>query len=229
MPTLFIAGTGTDIGKTYVAAALIRALCASDYAVDALKPVVSGFDPAAPQGSDPAVLLDALEVPWSTAALDRMSPWQYRAPLSPPLAAEQEGRRLEGDAVIALCLDRAAATPRDTWLLVESAGGIMSPLDDARTMLDLAAALGAPVLLVGGTYLGTISHTLTAAAVIAAAGLDLAAVVLSESAGDHPAVEDTVAALAHRLAPTAVTTVGRDQPLGPQALTALLAAAQELA
>jgi dethiobiotin synthetase len=228
MPTLFIAGTGTDIGKTYVAAALIRALRANGHAVDALKPVVSGFDPAGPHGSDPAVLLEALETPRSTAALDRISPWRYRAPLSPPLAAEREGLRLDGAAVIALCRERAAAADPAGWLLLESAGGIMSPLDEGRTMLDLAAAVGAPVLLVAGTYLGTISHTLTAAAVVEAAGLTLAGVVLSESQGDHPPVEDTVAALAARLAPAAVTTVGRDQPVSPRALAALLAAAENL-
>ena len=60
MPALFIAGTGTDIGKTYVTAALLRALKAEGRAVDALKPVVSGFDEAAPAGSDPAVLLEAM-------------------------------------------------------------------------------------------------------------------------------------------------------------------------
>jgi dethiobiotin synthetase len=57
MPGLFIAGTGTDVGKTYVTKALIRALLTRGRAVDALKPVVSGFDPAEPQASDPAVLL----------------------------------------------------------------------------------------------------------------------------------------------------------------------------
>src|SRR5579862_6288543 len=121
MPTLFIAGTGTDVGKTYVTASLIRGLRGAGGVVDALKPVVSGFDPDAPEGSDPAVLLRALGCDWSAEALAEIAPWRFRAPLSPPLAAAREGARLSGEAVIAHCRDRAARTPDGTWLLVESA------------------------------------------------------------------------------------------------------------
>jgi dethiobiotin synthetase len=199
VPTLFVAGTGTDVGKTYVTSSLIRAMRGAGVAVEALKPVVSGFDPDAPQGSDPAVLLQALGRDWSAEALAEISPWRFRAPLSPPLAAAREGVRLPGEMVIAHCRDRAARTPDDTWLLVESAGGIMSPLDDTQTMLDLAAALEAPVLLVAGSYLGTISHTLTAAAVIKGAGLAAAGVVISDSGAGAPPLEETVAAVALRL------------------------------
>jgi dethiobiotin synthetase len=209
MPALFIAGTGTDVGKTYVTASLIGALRAAGVAVDALKPVVSGFDLGAPEGSDPAVLLRALGRRWSPETLAEISPWRFRAPLSPPLAAAREGASLSADRVIDLCRERAARTPDGTWLLVESAGGIMSPLDDRQTMLDLAAALGAPVLLVAGSYLGTISHTLTAAAVLAAAGLTLAAVVVSEAADQSPPLGETVAAVAGRLRPTPVIGLRR--------------------
>jgi dethiobiotin synthetase len=221
MPTLFIAGTGTDVGKTYVSAALIRALREANVAVDALKPVVSGFAPDAPAGSDPAVLLEALGRPWSAAALEAMSPWRYRAPLSPPLAAAREGARLDGAAVIAFCRERSAAVPPGVWLLVESAGGVMSPLDERLTMLDLAAALRAPVLLVAGSYLGTISHTLTAAAVIAGAKLPLAGIVLSESPGAPPPIEETLAALASRVAPAPVLALGRGEGLTREALEML--------
>ncbi|THD60224.1 dethiobiotin synthase [Phenylobacterium sp.] len=221
MPTLFIAGTGTDVGKTYVTASLIRALCGAGVAVEALKPVVSGFDPAAPAGSDPAVLLDALGRQLSSEALAGISPWRYRAPLSPPLAAAREGASLPGAAVIDHCRARSAEAPDGTWLLVESAGGIMSPLDDARTMLDLAAALAAPVLLVAGSYLGTISHTLTAVAVIEAAGLTLAGLMVSETEPDASTFADTVAAIAGRAPQAPVIGLRRGQPMEPAMLEAL--------
>ena len=80
-------------------------------------------------------------------------------------------------------------------------------------MLDLAATLGAPVLLVAGSYLGTISHTLTAAAVIEAAGLALAAVVMSESGVDAPPLDETVTAVAARLQPALVTGLKRGQTM----------------
>ena len=221
MPTLFVAGTGTDVGKTYVTASLIRGLRGASVAVDALKPVVSGFDPDAQEGSDPAVLLEALGRDWSAEALAEISPWRFRAPLSPPLAAAREGARLSGEMVIAHCQNRAARTPDGAWLLVESAGGIMSPLDDELTMLDLASALGAPVLLVAGSYLGTISHSLTAAAVIETAGLALAGVVVSESTVDAPPLEETVAAVASRLGRAPVTMLRREQAVSAALLARL--------
>lgn len=90
MAALFITGTGTDIGKTYVTAGLIRALRASGRAVEVLKPVVSGFDPQAPDGSDPAVLLEALGMTWSAEALEHISPWQFWHRC--PLPSQQTGR-----------------------------------------------------------------------------------------------------------------------------------------
>jgi dethiobiotin synthetase len=155
--------------------------------------------------------------------LAEIAPWRFRASLSPPLAAAREGARLSGDIVIARCLQRAAHMPAGAWLLIESAGGIMSPLDDRLTMLDLATALGAPVLLVAGSYLGTISHTLTAAAVIEAAGLALVGVVVSESSPDAPPLAETVAALEGRL-PTPISGLRRGQSVDTGLLTPIWSA-----
>ena len=207
MPALFVAGTGTDIGKTYVTAALLRALVGVGRAVDALKPVVSGFDEAAPTGSDPAVLLGALGRTVTPEALNRISPWRYAPPLAPNQAAELEGRRIDADEVIAFCRAEIAARS-DTLTFVESAGGIMSPLDDELTMLDFAQALRAPVLLVAGSYLGTISHTLTAVEVIRGARLCLRAIVVNESE-QGPRLQDAVDEIAYRLPGIPVATLGR--------------------
>jgi dethiobiotin synthetase len=208
MPALFVAGTGTDIGKTYVTAALLRALVAAGRAVDALKPVVSGFDEAAPTGSDPAVLLEALSQPVTSEALDRIAPWRYRAPLAPNQAARLEGRSVDAEAVIGFCSSRIAAAG-EGLVFVESAGGIMSPLDDTLTMLDLARALAAPVLLVAGSYLGTISHTLAAAEVIRAAGLEIAAVVVNESE-NAPSLSDAIDEIRSRLPGVTVSALTRE-------------------
>jgi dethiobiotin synthetase len=208
MPTFFVAGTGTDVGKTYVTAALVRALVSAGRAVDVLKPVVSGFDEAAPAGSDPAVLLAALGQAVTPEALGRISPWRYAAPLAPNQAAALEGRRVDAEAVISFCKAGIAATG-DTLTFVESAGGIMSPLDDHLTMLDLARALNIPVLLVAGAYLGTISHTLTAVEVIRAAGLDLRAVIVNED-GPGPGLNQAADEITSRLPGVAVATLAHD-------------------
>jgi dethiobiotin synthetase len=114
---------------------------------------------------------------------------------------------VDAEAVIALCRARAAASG-ETLLLIEAAGGIMSPLDDDLTMLDLARGLAVPVLLVAGSYLGAISHTLTAAGAIRGAGVSLLAVVVSQSERG-PALPDTVEAIARRLPDVAVTSIPR--------------------
>ena len=208
MPALFITGAGTDIGKTYVTAALIRALREAGQPVEALKPVVSGFDPAAPQGSDPAVLLEALGQAGSAEALARMSPWRFAAPLSPPLAARLEGAVLDAGAVIGHCQNRVAEAGA-RLLLIEAAGGVMSPLDDDATMLDLAGALACPTLLVVGSYLGTISHALTAALALGAVGRPPLAVVMNESL-DAPPLEPTLRDLQRLIGDVPVFTVRRD-------------------
>jgi dethiobiotin synthetase len=220
MAALFITGAGTDIGKTWVTAALARALVAQGRPVEVLKPVVSGFDPAAPRGSDPAVLLAALGRPWSPQALERMSPWRYAAPLSPPLAARREGRELVAAEVFALCRERIAGA-EGRLLLIEGAGGAMSPLDDDHTMLDLAVALAVPTLLVAGSYLGAISHALTARLALLSAGVALPAILVSESE-NAPPLDETLASLARHAAPTPVFAVARGEGLTPEAIAMAL-------
>jgi dethiobiotin synthetase len=214
MPTIFITGTGTEVGKTYVTAALIRGLLAGGVAVEASKPLVSGFDPAQPAGSDPAVLLGALGLEATVEALDHLSPWQFAAPLSPPLAARLEGRPIDAEAVIAHCRARIAAARG--LLLIEGAGGVMSPLSDETTMLDLAAALAAPTLLVAGSYLGTISHSLTALVALRTRGIEPVGLVLSESL-DAPPMDDTVAALKMLAGGVPIHAMARDGA-APEAL-----------
>jgi dethiobiotin synthetase len=194
----FVAGAGTDVGKTYVTAALVTALRRRGVAARALKPVASGFDPADWTGSDPGRLLAAMGEPLTQEALEAIAPWRFRAPLGPDLAAAREGRELDLAGLVAFCRRAIAAEPAAP-LFIEGVGGAMSPLTPAATNLDWMLALGAPVLLVGGSYLGAISHVLTAAAAIRGAGLTLPAVVVSETeAAETPFTEivESVARLA---------------------------------
>ncbi len=190
MPAVFVTGTGTDIGKTFVCCGLIRRLRHEGRAVAALKPIVSGFDPTAPSGSDPALLLEALGEPVTPEALARIAPWRFRAALSPDMAAAAEGGTVPFEAVVAQCRD--AVPQNETILLVEGVGGIMSPLDQHHTVLNLMMRLGVPLVLVGGSYLGALSHVLSAQAVLLHRGLDLAAIVISESEGSSVSLEATL-------------------------------------
>ena len=194
MSSYFVTSTGTDIGKTFVTAGLIRYLRQSSQPVAALKPVVSGYDSSVVETSDPAVLLRAMERPVSADEIAAIAPFRFRAPLSPDTAAAREGRSIDFDELLKFSRDAVAANTGLTF--IEGVGGIMVPLDAERTVLDWMAALGLPVILVVGGYLGTISHTLTALDVLAKRGLRIAAIVVSEKDNDTVPLDDTVASIA---------------------------------
>lgn len=213
MRTVFVAGAGTDIGKTFVACALIRALRAQGLSVDALKPAVSGLDLASMQDSDSGRLLDALGRPLTPETLDAISPLRFSAPLAPPAAARREGRTLTLDMLLEPCRARQAGPDVDL-LLVEGAGGVMSPIAEGATNLDLISALGAPVLLVGGSYLGAISHGLTALETLKTRGCEVLGLAVSESL-DAPDLGETVEELRRFAAGTPVAAVPRGGGVEP--------------
>ncbi len=198
MSAIFITGSGTGVGKTFVACGLITHFRALGRPVAALKPLVSGFDPAAPLDSDPTLLLEALGRSVTADELERISPWRFRAPLSPDMAARAEGRSIDFQEVADFC--RAAIAKTAGILLIEGIGGIMVPLDPLHTVLDLMVALAKPVVLVGGSYLGTLSHLLSAQDVILRRALDLRAVVISESEGSAPPLRETLETLGNFIA-----------------------------
>lgn len=194
MTAIFITATGTDVGKTFVTTSLIRHLRQMGRTVQAIKPVVSGFDPALAVDSDPAILLDALGLPITAEGIERISPWRFRAPLSPDMAAQREGSRINVDHVVAFC--QSAIEQRQDILLIEGVGGIMVPLDEQRTVLDVMMALRLPLILVTGSYLGTISHTLTALNSLYRREMKILAIIVSETPGAPAPLDETVAAIA---------------------------------
>ncbi len=193
MTAIFITATGTDLGKTFVAASLIRHLRQMGRLVDALKPVVSGFDPEQAATSDPGVLLHALGLPATIPEIERIAPWRFRDALSPDLAAAREGKSIDVDAVVTFC--QTAIDQRRDILLIEGVGGVMVPLDTERTILDVMMALQLPLILVAGSYLGTISHTLTALDALYQRGLKVLVTIVSETPGSPVPLDDTVAAI----------------------------------
>lgn len=197
MSAYFVTATGTDIGKTFVTAGLIRHLRNAGENVDAFKPVVSGFDIVTAALSDPGVLLGALDEAVTPESLDRLSPWRFAAPLSPDMAAAREGQSLDFDAIVSTCKKRIAQS--EGTLFIEGVGGVMVPLDDTHTVLDWMKALDLPLIVVTGSYLGTISHTLTAMECLSRKGLAVKALVINDSGDGAVPMEETKAALARFL------------------------------
>jgi dethiobiotin synthetase len=207
MPAFFVTGTGTEIGKTFVCAGVIRHLRAALRPVRALKPVISGFDAMTAPASDSALLLDALGIPLCDEAIAAISPWRFAAPLSPNMAARAEGRSLDLDEVVAFCRQEISAEAGAT-VLIEGVGGLMVPLDERRTVLDWIARLNVPILLIAGSYLGAISHTLTCVEVLRSRGLPLAAILVNESPAGI-ALQQTVETIGAFARPSPVVALPR--------------------
>lgn len=184
MRAFFVTATGTDIGKTYLSVRLLAACRASGMQVAATKPVMSGFSEAELEQSDAGRLLAAMGEAVTPEAVSRICLHRLTPPLAPNIAMRQAGIQQDFQEILRFVRMRLAS---ETDLhLVEGAGGVMSPLTDDSLQTDLMAALGLPVILVTAPYLGSISHTLTAMDAIAARGLALAALVVSEPVPGGP-------------------------------------------
>ena len=170
MSRFFITGTDTDVGKTVVTGLLLRSLVASGVRAVGMKPVASGCEPCYGElcSADVAVHQGAGNV---LAPLAWVSPYRFEPAISPHLAARQAGVDVNLDhlADCANQLDTLADV-----VLIEGAGGWLSPLSDQSSMEDLARHLQAPVILVVGMRLGCLNHALLSARAIAQSGIAFA-------------------------------------------------------
>ena len=188
MRRFFITGVGTGVGKTFVTRILVHQLTALGRKVSALKPVVSGYSDDDPD-SDPALILRSLGQAPTATAIAAISPWRFEAPVSPHLAARREDRSIDMSDLIAFC--RETAKEAVDFRLVEGVGGLMSPIAPGATCLDWILDLKDPVILVTGTYLGAISHTLTALHVLRVSRAKIRGLIVSESP-ESAGLDDTV-------------------------------------
>ena len=167
--TIVVTGTDTGVGKTWVSAALIRALVLSGIRAVGIKPIESGCDGT--QMEDGVLLAEAGSQLQPSRALLRL-----KAPIAPPLAADREGVVIDWADILAQV---KAHQERAEVALVEGAGGLLSPLSWQHNSLDLATQLNAEVLLVAADKLGSINHTLLSLRVLKQAGINVVGVVFS--------------------------------------------------
>jgi len=203
MKRYFITATGTDSGKTFLTCALTWQLRLRGLRVQALKPVASGVTQDL-QSSDAGQLLAAQEMPISS--INQICPWRFCAPLSPDMAARKEGVLFSFDDLITFC-----NTPSDADIqLVEGVGGVMSPITDKHTLLDWMEALSIPTILVAGSYVGSISHTLSALQALHSRGLNVHCIILNESINSAANLLETAESLkAHMQQKVSVHTLQR--------------------
>ena len=178
MRGLFVTATDTGVGKTEVACAILRAARAAGLDLAAMKPAQSGHDPG--ERSDAERLREAAG---GGDPEELVCPYTFAAPLAPAVAARLEGVDVSLGRILAAARELGA---RHAALVVEGAGGILTPLTARETYADLAVALALPVLVVARAGLGTVNHTALTVEALRARGLAVAGVVLNRSspAGD---------------------------------------------
>ena len=203
MPGIFITATDTGAGKTVAAVALLRGLVAAGVPAVGMKPVSAGEGPSG-LNDDVVALAAAGNV---DAPLDERNPYRFAEPIAPHLVARASGKTIEL-AVVERCYRRLCE--RAQAVVVEGAGGALVPLDDRHDMLDIAATLRLPVLLVVGVRLGCLNHARLSTL---AARIDPA----------MPRADDNVAWLARELAAPLVADLdgATPRPLSRAALVTL--------
>jgi dethiobiotin synthetase len=192
---VFVTGTGTEVGKTVVAAVIARTLADAGHRVGVFKPVVSGLDDY--EGSEELPDHELLRLASGSAqGDDEIAPYRYGPPLSPHLAAELAGEEVDPERLRAAAADAQAGAD---LLVCEGVGGFLVPLTARYLVRDLARDLSLPVVIAAAPGLGTINHSLLTVAAVREAGLPVAAVVLTpwpaEPEPIHASNRDSIAKL----------------------------------
>ena len=191
-PAWFVAGTDTEIGKTFVACALLHALRNQGYSAIGMKPVAAGTDEHG-RNDDVEALLAAASV---KAPREHVNPYLFAPAIAPHIAAAEEGRSIEIGHILSAF---HTLRERSDAVLVEGVGGFCVPLDAQNDTADLAEQLGLPVILIVGMRLGCINHALLTEQAIAARGLKLAGWIANRIDPDMSRFEENLAALKARI------------------------------
>lgn len=188
---IFVTGTGTEVGKTVVAAAIARTLAGEGKRVAVFKPAVTGLEEEGE--TDHALLRRASN---SEQSDEEIAPYRYQPPASPHLAAALAGEEIDPGRLREAAATAAAGAAA---IVCEGVGGLLVPLSPTYLVRDLAHDLGYPLVIVAGPGLGTINHTLLTVEAARSAGLEIAAIVLNPWPEQPSEIErsnrETIAAL----------------------------------
>ena len=197
----FITSTGTNIGKTFLTKMLINRSIELNYKVSAIKPIISGFNKNNFNETDTGIIVNALNTP--KIDIDKISPWRFKEPLSPDLAAKNEGKYINFEELLYFCKQSINSKNNDL-LLVEGVGGTMVPINDKFTIMDLIIKLNIPVILTIGSYLGSISHTLNAYEILDKYNININSIVVMQSESQDVGVEHTINSIKNHIEKTPI-------------------------
>ena len=204
---VFVTGTDTEVGKTFAAAALIRALARAKIRVAGMKPVAAGAvaTGAGSRNEDALALAAAANV---AAPYHVINPYCLEAAVSPHLAAADEGVTIDTQLIkesFETLLTQAA-----DFVVVEGAGGWLAPIGETQTMADVAVALDLPVVLVVGLRLGCLNHSLLTLRAIQASGLRFAGWIANRIDPDFQRAEENIATLERMLRAAPMEVLGHE-------------------
>jgi dethiobiotin synthetase len=200
----FIIGTDTNVGKTYVASALVRHFADAGLKTIGMKPIASGCEKNQ-QGeilNDDVVALSAASN--VHASLDLINPYRFLPAIAPHIAAEQVGIDMRLDVITDAYQQLKSLAE---VVIVEGAGGFLVPINQQQTLADLAVELDLPIILVVGIKLGCINHALLTVEAIQARGLKLAGWVANEIEPNMPMFKENLTSLQQRLAAPCLSVV----------------------
>jgi dethiobiotin synthetase len=222
MRGIFVAGTDTGVGKTVIASALIKALARQGLRVAAMKPVAAGAEMSASglRNADALALLQAANV---AAPYETVNPYCFAAPIAPHIAARDAGVAVDLK-ILRQRFDELAA--HADCVVVEGAGGWLTPISDCASMADIAAALALPVVLVVGLRLGCLNHAILTAQALAAHEPGFSGWIGNSIDPAFERAADNIADLERRLRPAAAIVPYASH--APEALKLPQAAALDL-
>jgi dethiobiotin synthetase len=213
--TYFVVGTDTNVGKTYIASALLRYFVANGKNALGMKPVASGCELSgygiwAGQlvNDDVVALYEAGNV---EASLQLINPYHFEPAIAPHIAAQKAGVDIDLDLI---ARSYHALVEMADVVVVEGAGGFFVPLNDQQTLADLAVKLNLPMILVVGMRLGCINHALLTVEAIKARGLTLAGWVANRIDPDMSMFEENLASLQQRIEAPCLSVVGWQEKAG---------------
>ncbi len=200
----FVIGTDTNVGKTYVASALVKHFAAQGLKTVGMKPVASGCELNEKSeliNEDVTALISASNI---NADLGLINPYRFVPAIAPHIAAEQAGVRIDSGVIQEAYTKLARLAD---VVVVEGAGGFCVPLNKAQTLADLAVLLNIPVILVVGMRLGCINHALLTVEAIQARGLKLTGWIANEIEPNFAMFDENLSSLRQRVSAPCLSVV----------------------
>lgn len=190
----FVTGTDTDVGKTVASAALLYSLKKSGYSTAALKPIAAGVEKNAYVNSDVITLQDNAT---NKNKYEEINPFLFKDPIAPHIAAKNESVNISIEKCIEKC--QPVLKSNTDFIVIEGAGGLLVPLNSSHTMLDLAIALNAEIILVVGMKLGCLNHALLTVNAINESGLKFTGWIANHLSNDMPYLTSNIESLNQRI------------------------------